>query len=454
MAVTQILHEKPLLCLCLVIVLILGTLKFKAPSYLLSIFFGYLIGVITVVSDEHDISLPKGEFTVIGSVVDNIRHPTAESVWFSLRIARVMVDGKFVEKKGRILCRAPFLPWRNSSQILPEKVIGAKIKKITSSSVSLPSCEVKAMTVPLGQITHSDSLAKYVHEKAYKIVGRGEVTELLLAMTLGVRNRISEKHSVLFKSLGLSHLLVFSGLQLSLLFFSVAGLLRFISFSSKNAQLLAIIASAFLLGITGVESSGLRAFVALFLYVIADLYGLKIRWRTLLSFAVLVVLTVWPKAISTPGVQLTVVALVSLGVSSSMIKFGRVSYIANRIITGLIASVICTISTGLVAASWFGVWTPVSLIVNPICTSIFTFLSIWLFFPSFISLVLMPSIGTPLIKFSCDVLWWLVCILESIPSSALYSIVLPEIYWIIITLIVLAPQAWVLIAANAGSDDY
>jgi ComEC/Rec2-related protein len=449
MAITQIFHDKLALCFCVVIVFILITFKLKPPSYFLSTIFGFLIGIITVVSDEHDISLPKGESIVIGSVVDNIRHPTGESVWFSLRIARVMIDNKFVTKRGIILCRAPFLPWRNSSLISPKKVIGAKIKKITSSSISLPNCEVKAMTVPLGNTSDTSyltSFAQHLHDKVYRVIGRGETTELLLAMSLGVRNKISEKHGALFKNLGLSHLLVFSGLQLSLLFFSVAGLLRFLSIPAKTAQLVALIASALLLGLTGVESSGLRAFVALFLYLVADLYGLKIGWRTLLSIAALVVLTVWPKALATPGVQLTIVALVSLGVSSSVIKWSRITYIKKRIFAGIVASVICTISTGLLAASWFGAWTPVSLLVNPICTSVFTFLSIWLFFPSLVALALVPSLGVILLKFSSDILWWSVIILESIPSSALFSIVLPQIYWIIITLVVLAPQAWILIS--------
>lgn len=394
-------------------------------------FTGIVVGTVTTMFSHKPSAIEPGDHYVIGRVAQEIRHPVSESIWFTIRLRAVRNGANWRLIDEDLLCRAPFLPWRNAALIRANMVVGARVRIGKDIGSTFPRCRIRALSVLSPKVSRSESnwlslpSGPSVHDAVYRVLGRDEVTELLLAMTLGVRGRVSEAHARVFRHLGISHLLVFSGLQLSLFFFAVRGILRLFRVSDLPSQFLALGAAATLLALSGAEPSGVRAMAALVAFVGADLFGKTLSWRELLGIALLVVLICWPKAIASPGVQLTMAALCSLGLSSEITK-GRRGWKYTAL-----SGVLCTLTTAMVGGWWFGSWSPVALILGPFFTSIYTFLSIFLYIPAVTLATVVPQLGQIPLVWSWATLWWSLQILDLFASLGALTVVLPPVFWLI-----------------------
>lgn len=146
---------------------------------------------------------------------------------------------------------------------------------------------------------------------------------LFLSMALGVRDVLSPPVEALFMTLGLSHLLVVSGYQVSLVFavvFSIlsgfGGALR-ASIGARNGSIAAslIFSAAYVFAI-GAEMSSVRALLAAVCVCVSLILNRRHGFAQRLLVTLLCMHIVWPWAIFELGVVLTFAALVGIGIGS------------------------------------------------------------------------------------------------------------------------------------------
>lgn len=288
-----------------------------------------------------------------------------------------------VSRSARVLCRAADLPWKNVSSLQAGSafVMRAQFRPLRytlnpfSYDATLlrhgysATCKIKYAAKIIGA-SHASMLSRmrsYLRRQVTDILGEGQRAGLVLAMSLGMRDTISEPTEEAFKTTGLAHLLVASGYQVTLLFCSVCWLLR-----GAAARLLStrrslhcrtlVAAGGFALivlfvALVGAEGSVLRALFAVMFTIFGQLLdrGASFVNSILLSF--LLVALVWPGCYFEPGIQLTFAALWGLAMAD-----GGPSAIHRYLKACLLA---CA-ATSAVGLAWFGRISLWSFVLNPI----------------------------------------------------------------------------------------
>lgn len=230
-------------------------------------------------------------------------------------------------------CRSALLPWRNvdrvsSGQIyfallsikpLPEE--GGYREYLLRQGVSA-RCTLEAISESVGgeepfRKGVLNSLTSPLSEQPFPQDTKG----MLRALALGDRSALSRKTENAFRVLGLSHILVVSGYHLGLLF-TVSAALYLGVFSAlygiirtpplQLAQLFSLLTVAVYIWLIDPAPSNIRAFTALFLWVLIQLGGRAGSVWRFLMLSVAVVFTIWPKSFFDLGVQLSVSALASI----------------------------------------------------------------------------------------------------------------------------------------------
>jgi ComEC/Rec2-related protein len=153
---------------------------------------------------------------------------------------------------------------------------------------------------------------------------------LFLSMAFGVRDVLSPPVEALFTNLGLSHLLVVSGYQVSLVFGGVLSLLLGVgrtlraSLGMRTVGIVASLmcASVYVIAI-GSEMSSVRALVAAICLCISLLMNRRHGFAQRLVATFLCMHIVWPWALCEIGVVLTFAALSGIGIGSVLGAGGR-----------------------------------------------------------------------------------------------------------------------------------
>jgi ComEC/Rec2-related protein len=284
--------------------------------------------------------LPKsGTYYVVLKRVGPERHPQRNMKMFRARIYAVLSNGTFhyLRVPHYTLCRAVHLPWRN----IGEADVG--LRSTAKVKISVPSemgkhnalhvtryggvihsyCRIQAFNRPV------ESFNKEVlwPQSVYNSVGYSEATGILLAFAFGLADQLSERTVNDCKQLGIYHLLILSGLHLSLLMNGMRLLTRtaltpffrvFCAVKYSHRQLLlwtevfALLPPLCLTIFTGFTPSCSRAFVWLLLKCVIEYHGRKISFLNHLVASLFVLVIFFPGIHTDAGLWLTVCALVGI----------------------------------------------------------------------------------------------------------------------------------------------
>lgn len=302
-----------------------------------------------------------------------------------------------------VLCRAVELPWKNinCAELGERYLIRANFRELKPNFNPFQfesnlhrngysaTCKIRYATPALNSPRSvSVELRAFLNRRVNQVVNEPAHAALFLSMAFGSRDLLSDKTERAFKYAGLSHLLVFSGAQVMLVYYFVMTLcqvfLRFSFAASRSAwfslsvlyplkkmfSILALSAALFSCLIAGFEPSSLRAAISALFLVLGNVLE---RSGTLLDsilVSLFVLALVWPGCYFEPGVQLTYAALLGILCASS---FDTKNFIARYALTCFFA------------------W----LFTSPICLFWFKQIS---FFGFFFNLLF----AAPLAFFSCN----------------------------------------------------
>lgn len=281
--------------------------------------------------------LPKsGTYYVVLKRAGPERHPQRNMKMFRARIYAVLSNGTFHYLKAPhyTLCRAVHLPWRNIGEADVSLRSTAKVKISVPTVMQTQSalhvtryggeihsyCRIEVFNSPV------ETFDKEVlwPQSVYNSVGYSEATGILLAFAFGLTDQLSERTVNDCKQLGIYHLLILSGLHLSLLMNGMRILTRgaltplFYSIKSSHRQLLlwtevlALIPPLCLTIVTGFTPSCSRAFVWLLLKCVIEYQGRRISFLNHLVASLFILVIIFPGIHTDAGLWLTVCALVGI----------------------------------------------------------------------------------------------------------------------------------------------
>lgn len=265
---------------------------------------------------------------VLLRVTETPRHP---------RVGEAIMVGRDVmtDRAGQMRCRAVDLPWRTASLLQKGDIawMRARLTPITreenpfSWGSSLwrrgveSECDVRYVSPPVTQFPElASTLRERFKEYVMRVGGERRGVGLFLSIAFGFPDLLSDYVERAFTTLGMTHLLVVSGFQVSLVFVWSGWLLRLVSRylvrggSRLVGALGGVVVTGMYVYILGGEISVVRAFVAV---VMVCYSGIRERSRSFLqrwAVALILVEILWPFSFFDPGVQLTFAALAGIGV--------------------------------------------------------------------------------------------------------------------------------------------
>lgn len=192
----------------------------------------------------------------------------------------------------------------------------------------------------------------------------GEDTAVVLALVFSRRDKIPAGRLAELDYAGLRHLLVVSGLHLSLLTGWLDSLCRRLGLGPRAGGLCCLLGVWFLAGMAGFSTSVLRAGIMTSLYLLGRMVYLRSDGLTALGISGLILGAVTPPVLFTAGWQLTFAATLGLlmgsGTLSSLMenrltgRFGQPGRGSRWAVEALAASVGAQLGVFPVVAAWFG----------------------------------------------------------------------------------------------------
>jgi ComEC/Rec2-related protein len=234
-------------------------------------------------------------------------------------ISKKQIALKKINSSTIIKCRATDLPWVKASHL--------EHGDLFIASIDINSCKLRAIHLIKSERAQSykvaDAIKQYI-ESAWK---QREATGLFMSLSLGFRDMLSEDTENFFKLLGLSHLLVLSGFQISIFYLFVFGICNWVFSKSIYlirkipirllASICGVMGALALVWITGFESSGTRAGMFSLLSTVALAKEYKISFCNAILTTLFLSLMLWPGCLSDLSVQLTYAALLGIVLAKS-----------------------------------------------------------------------------------------------------------------------------------------
>ncbi len=276
-------------------------------------------------------------------------------------------------------CRAVELPWRHASELERGDVVWVR-GAITPLKKPLNpfswdgwlwrrgvTGEMRALFV--SQAVHKetsavDTLRNAIRSRVARVTDDSRGGALVLSMAFGERDVLSSHVENAFKAVGMSHLLVVSGYQVSLVFgvvyvvcMQVRGLLGAHAALRLFATWCALVCCGGYVLLVGSEMSSVRALMAASCLCVALVLDRAHRFGQRWATALLFMQVVYPWALFEVGVILTFAALAGIGVGS--ILGGRSVWRSYAWVT------VCTwLMTSSVTVVWNGSFSFVGLLLN------------------------------------------------------------------------------------------
>lgn len=259
---------------------------------------------------------------------------------------RVPGEVTFVGKEvlgggGRALrCRAIEVPWRNASGLERGDVVWVRGAITPISRPINPfswdgwlwrqgvSGEMRALFVsrPVShEESHIEGIRRRIRSGVSYLTGDGRGGALFLSMALGERDVLSSNVENAFKAVGMSHLLVVSGYQVSLVFgviFAAFTQVRRVFGAHVYVQTVAtwcaLLSCSGYVVLVGAEMSSVRALIAAACLCVALVIDRSHRFAQRWATAALLMEVIYPWALCEVGVILTFAALAGIGLGSAL----------------------------------------------------------------------------------------------------------------------------------------
>lgn len=349
--------------------------------------WSFVVGVLsTMAYSTISQQMTASDVSYLASAITSPQRPRVGEVRLGLEFVGVISSQGVTELQApiRASCKAVDLPWRNVSAVRK----GAHLATRANLHAIRPglnpfsydatafrhgfshACKIRYLAV-LSQDPHDwlYSLRQALKQSVFSILGDGESAGLVLAMSVGVRDVISDETEDAFKRTGLAHLLVASGYQITLFFVSAATLLRHaISLFSASRRysfwvtlvpVISFLLSVILVVIVGAEGSIVRALFSVLFLVIARIFERGGGFFNSILFSFVCTSILWPGAYFEPGIQLTFGALCGLALADSLELDRLVArYLAACFFASLLSS--------FVSLAWFGRFSWWTFLLNPI----------------------------------------------------------------------------------------
>jgi competence protein ComEC len=357
------------------ILLGLGTLIiYFRGTVLQSLLVGALVAISVVYLGDanRQTILPQKDVSLVGKVVSIPRRRRPGEITFLFRTTSK--QGKYT-----LRCRAVDLPWRSIHSVGRDDIVVLRGKIAPIQKPDNPfswkgwlwrqgvSGEMKVKFASI-QLSAKRSILQDIRSRIrnhiHRLYGDSRGGNLFLSMSLGYQDNLSQAIEGAFKRLGLTHLLVVSGYQVTLMYTFVVWLLsRAASNLSRNVSFRRSIGIAGLLCallyvlFIGSEFSGIRAMLAASSVGIGWMCGRPTSFLQRCSIALLVMQILWPLCIFDIGVVLTFSALLGIGL-------GAARYHTQPWRTFLAVNVLVWMTTTFVIVAWQGTVSTIGLLVN------------------------------------------------------------------------------------------
>ena len=357
--------------------------------FMLAFACGYIPGVVSMLGSLGPDVDPElnGESSWVAQITGDMRHRRPGGVEFASLLVRAAgrpgAPAPLFERPIKVLCRGPHLPWRNTAFLEAGSVvvIRASFERIRPAPGLFSwdgsmyrrgyraICRLKFISRPLQRNEPwVFRWRKRLVGQVRRVLGDSEDAGFLLASSLGTRDVISERTEEAFKRSGLSHLLVLSGYQVTLVYYTIYRVISWLVLRSwrlcvllparRTASILALICSLVFVFFSGLEGSSVRAGLALVFVVIGASIERGGGLAGSISFSFLLLSWLWPGAYLEPGVQLTFAALFGVWLGSS--------FSGNFVLQYLYACFCISLCTSIVTTGWFNTFSPAGFVLNPV----------------------------------------------------------------------------------------
>lgn len=198
---------------------------------------------------------------------------------------------------------------------------------------------------------------------------------------LGDKSDISYEVMKDFRRAGISHLLCVSGLHISVIIGSLELFLRKLLIGRKTRCVVLSVAAFFLLAMTGFSMSACRCVIMLWIVYVSYIFVKESDSVTTLFSSVAFIMFIMPSSVTDIGLWLSFLATLGIvavwqPLSLKIIAgsraglFGRVKYIAKKILLAVMMTFICNAFICIIVWYYFGEISTVSLLSNPILSPI------------------------------------------------------------------------------------
>lgn len=335
---------------------------------------GVLLGIITslpALLDDNKI-LSGADVSFQGVVRETPRRATTGQVVFEL-------DASLGHGVSLVRCRGVDLPWRNSAELVAGATVWVRGTLEPTRRPANPFswegwlwrrgvvAECKALFISKPIVTRDDWIAQAresARERSLTITDNERGLSLLLSMALGYRDVLSPPLERAFSTLGLTHLLVVSGYQVSMVFgfvmaLAVMSVPRWTSFRywRESCGALALAVTCVYVALIGAEMSAVRAFIAAAFICSQRICETRSSFAQRWAVALLMMQLLWPYCVFDIGVILTFAALAGIGIGAAI--GGR-----RKIVTWLAVTCSVWVFTSIVVVAWNGSFSVVSVPLN------------------------------------------------------------------------------------------
>ncbi len=260
-------------------------------------------------------------------------------------------------------------------------------------------------------------IRKSLHNKIQTRTLHTELAALLEGLILGNRSYLEYGVLKSFQMTGIAHLLALSGLHVGIVSLLILFLFKPI-FGEKPALFLASGAVLFYMVFSGLSSSILRAGLMFLLSNILILVGRPARWQDIAGSVGMLLIFLNPNVLTQPGYWLSFGAVIGIVTTLRFFEQG-LSVLPKSLRSWTAVSFSAQWGTFSPQLLWFGSFSPLSLLANPIIVPLFSALTYGLFFYFFLILFPLSSTLRFLLEWPLFALWKLIHILSS--SLALFG---------------------------------
>ena len=327
----------------------------------------------------------------------------------------------------KLLCKGKDLPWRNFGGALraPFFIARAIVNPIDRTQTPFSylgslkrqgfsgTCVMRyvADTESEGKSSSfTEDIRDKIRQSVEEATEGSEVGGCILSMVWGIADTLSHSTDLSFQRSGITHILVVSGAQVVMVFYAVHALLfplfrGWIVRSPVPARAtvagIGISLSALFVAISGSDTPGIRALIAIVVWAFSDILNRGERSSARLVATYLVLEVLYPASWMDPGVQLTFAALVGLTLGSGVTKLGKYLSVCWYAWLG----------TSSVSAIWFQQLSLVGILVNPLLVPIVSFVGTYGGIGGTLLVIAIGQRGSFLLQ---GVAWFLTLFLECI----------------------------------------